>query len=80
MRVVQWRQRGQRTDTAQREAIGYLGEWYAYHWLCAHYPDSMDETSWVSTNRRKAFPGSSGDDGFGYDFRIGSGRRPTCSK
>ncbi|GCB53477.1 sacsin N-terminal ATP-binding-like domain-containing protein [Streptomyces sp. NL15-2K] len=62
--------------TAQREAIGYLGEWYAYHWLCAHYPDSMDETSWVSANRRKAFPGPSGDDGLGYDFRIGSGRRP----
>ncbi|MFD9327832.1 sacsin N-terminal ATP-binding-like domain-containing protein [Streptomyces sp. NPDC060065] len=62
--------------TAQREAIGYLGEWYAYHWLCAHYPDSMDATSWVSTNRRKAFPGPPGDDGLGYDFRIGSGRRP----
>ncbi|MFG3545901.1 sacsin N-terminal ATP-binding-like domain-containing protein [Streptomyces sp. NPDC047725] len=61
---------------AQREAIGYLGEWYAYQWLCAHYPDSMDETSWVSTNRRKAFPGPPGDNGLGYDFRIGSGRRP----
>ncbi|MFG2943310.1 protein NO VEIN domain-containing protein [Streptomyces sp. NPDC048282] len=36
----------------------------------------MDATSWVSTNRRKAFPGPPGDDGLGYDFRIGSGRRP----
>ncbi len=33
-------------------------------------------TSWVSTNRRKAFPGPPGDDGLGYDFRIGSGLRP----
>ncbi|WP_433919792.1 DUF3883 domain-containing protein [Streptomyces canus] len=61
---------------AQREAIGYLGEWYAYQWLCAHYTDGMDGTCWVSTNRRKAFPGPPGDDGLGYDFRIGSGRRP----
>ncbi|AJC59468.1 DUF3883 domain-containing protein [Streptomyces sp. 769] len=65
-----------RLTAAQREAIGYVGEWYAYHWLCAHYPDGMDETSWVSTNRRKAFPGPSGDDGLGFDFRVGSGRRP----
>ncbi|MEU0358944.1 DUF3883 domain-containing protein [Streptomyces cyaneofuscatus] len=62
--------------TAQREAIGYVGEWYAYQWLCARYPDRMDETSWVSGNRRKAFPGASGDDGLGYDFRVGSGRQP----
>ncbi|MGQ4418914.1 DUF3883 domain-containing protein, partial [Streptomyces sp. SAS_269] len=62
--------------TAQREAIGYVGEWYAYQWLCARYPDRMDETGWVSGNRRKAFPGSSGDDGLGFDFRVGSGSRP----
>ncbi|MEU3692412.1 DUF3883 domain-containing protein [Streptomyces narbonensis] len=62
--------------TAQREAIGYVGEWYAYQWLCARYPDRMDETGWVSGNRRKAFPGPSGDDGLGYDFRVGSGSRP----
>ncbi|MFI0220291.1 sacsin N-terminal ATP-binding-like domain-containing protein [Streptomyces lydicus] len=62
--------------TAQRKAIGYIGEWYAYHWLCAHYPGGMDDTGWVSTNRRKAFPGPPGDDGLGYDFRIGSGQRP----
>ncbi|MEU7116138.1 DUF3883 domain-containing protein [Streptomyces sp. NPDC046182] len=62
--------------TAQREAIGYVGEWYAYQWLCARYPDRMDETGWVSGNRRKAFPGPSGDDSLGYDFRVGSGSRP----
>ncbi|MEU7154403.1 hypothetical protein AB0B15_41305 [Streptomyces sp. NPDC045456] len=61
---------------AQREAIGYVGEWYAYQWLCALYPDHMDETCWVSSNRRKAFPGPSGDDNLGFDFRIGSGSRP----
>ncbi|MFZ4178799.1 sacsin N-terminal ATP-binding-like domain-containing protein [Streptomyces griseoincarnatus] len=62
--------------TAQREAIGYVGEWYAYQWLCGRYPDRMDETCWVSGNRRKAFPGPSGDDGLGFDFRVGSGSRP----
>ncbi|GHH26767.1 sacsin N-terminal ATP-binding-like domain-containing protein [Streptomyces rubradiris] len=62
--------------TAQREAIGYVGEWYAYQWLCARYPDRVDETCWVSSNRRKAFPGPSGDDGLGFDFRVGSGSRP----
>ncbi|WUI51876.1 DUF3883 domain-containing protein [Streptomyces sp. NBC_00414] len=36
----------------------------------------MDETGWVSGNRRKAFPGPSGDDGLGFDFRVGSGSRP----
>ncbi|MET8220762.1 hypothetical protein [Streptomyces hirsutus] len=74
------RQYGGGTDsgltTAQREAIGYVGEWYAYQWLCACYPDRMDETCWVSGNRRKAFPGPSGDDGLGFDFRVGSGSRP----
>ncbi|MFD3658691.1 protein NO VEIN domain-containing protein [Streptomyces sp. NPDC058620] len=67
---------GRGLTTAQREAIGYVGEWYAYQWLCARYPDSMDETGWVSGNRRKAFPGPSGDDGLGFDFRVGSGSRP----
>ncbi|MFI6582199.1 protein NO VEIN domain-containing protein [Embleya sp. NPDC050493] len=61
--------------TAQREAIGYVGEWYAYQLLCVRYPDRMDETGWVSSNRRKAFPGPSGDDGLGFDFRVGSGNR-----
>ncbi|MFC1412825.1 sacsin N-terminal ATP-binding-like domain-containing protein [Streptacidiphilus sp. N1-12] len=60
---------------AQRTAIGYAGEWYAYHWLCRQYPGT-DESSWVSTNRRGAFPGTPGDDGLGFDFRVGSGKQP----
>ncbi|MFJ5920967.1 protein NO VEIN domain-containing protein [Kitasatospora sp. NPDC092948] len=60
---------------AQRTAIGYAGEWYAYHWLCRQYPGT-DESSWVSTNRRGAFPGSPGEDGLGFDFRVGSGKQP----
>lgn len=60
---------------AQREAIGYAGEWFAYQWLRRHYP-AANETSWVSTNRRKFFPGLPGDDGLGYDFRVSSGRQP----
>ncbi|QDQ09774.1 sacsin N-terminal ATP-binding-like domain-containing protein [Streptomyces spectabilis] len=61
---------------AQRDAIGYMGEWYAYHWLCRGYPEAADETSWVSTNRRRLFPGPAGDDGLGYDFEVGSGKLP----
>ncbi|MFH9351130.1 sacsin N-terminal ATP-binding-like domain-containing protein [Kitasatospora sp. NPDC017646] len=60
---------------AQRTAIGYAGEWYAYQWLCRQYPGT-DESSWVSTNRRGAFPGTPGDDGLGFDFRVGSGKQP----
>ncbi|WP_260609814.1 DUF3883 domain-containing protein [Streptomyces sp. WAC06614] len=61
---------------AQREAIGYMGEWYAYHWLRAAYPTRTDESSWVSANAGRAFPGVRGDDGLGFDFRVGSGKRP----
>ncbi|MER6125390.1 hypothetical protein ABT173_22700 [Streptomyces sp. NPDC001795] len=61
---------------AQREAIGYVGEWYAYQWLRGHYSAGVDETSWVSSNRRKAFPGPPGDDSLGFDFKVGSGKRP----
>ncbi|UKY54737.1 hypothetical protein [Streptomyces inhibens] len=70
-----------RLSAAQREAIGYAGEWFAYQWLRRKYR-AANETSWVSTNRRKFFPGLPGlpglpgDDGLGYDFRVGSGRQP----
>ncbi|MFH9330361.1 sacsin N-terminal ATP-binding-like domain-containing protein [Streptomyces althioticus] len=64
-----------RLSAAQREAIGYAGEWFAYQWLCRNYL-ATNETSWVSTNRRKFFPGPPGDDGLGYDFRVGNGRQP----
>ncbi|MEU5344715.1 hypothetical protein AB0H18_28460 [Streptomyces sp. NPDC020766] len=61
---------------AQREAIGYVGEWYAYQWLRVNYEAGTDENSWASTNRRKAFPGAPGDDSLGFDFKVGSGKRP----
>ncbi|MYR56332.1 DUF3883 domain-containing protein, partial [Streptomyces sp. SID625] len=64
-----------RLSAAQREAIGYAGEWFAHQWLCRHYP-AANETSWVSRNRGKFFPGDPGDDGLGYDFRVGGGSRP----
>ena len=60
---------------AQRTAIGFAGEWIAYQWLRKNYP-ATDESSWVSTNRQKIFPGPPGDDGLGFDFRIGSGQEP----
>ncbi|WP_370018421.1 sacsin N-terminal ATP-binding-like domain-containing protein [Planotetraspora sp. GP83] len=56
----------------QRMAIGFAGELIAYEWLRANYPATTEE-SWVSTNRRKAFPGSTGDDTLGYDFKVGTG-------
>lgn len=65
---------------AQREAIGYMGEWYAYQWLRGRYSADVDETSWVSSNRRKAFPGPPGDDGLGFDFKVGSGKRPMSAR
>ncbi|PZG19835.1 sacsin N-terminal ATP-binding-like domain-containing protein [Nonomuraea aridisoli] len=55
----------------QRTAIGFAGELIAYEWLRASYPATTEE-SWVSTNRRKAFPGSPGDDSLGYDFKVGT--------
>lgn len=61
-------------SSAQRSAIGFVGEWYAYHWLREQHP-TMDETSWVSGYRGHVFPGV-GDDSLGYDFRIGSGKNP----
>ncbi|MFE3073582.1 sacsin N-terminal ATP-binding-like domain-containing protein [Streptomyces sp. NPDC059247] len=69
-----------RADTglsqAQRDAIGYMGEWYAYHWLLANEEAATDESIWVSTNRRKAFPGLCGDNSLGFDFSVGSGKQP----
>ncbi|MFJ1792474.1 sacsin N-terminal ATP-binding-like domain-containing protein [Kitasatospora griseola] len=62
-------------SAAQREAIGFVGEWIAYQWLREHHR-TANEDSWVSANRRNVFPGSSGDDTLGYDFSVGSGRHP----
>ncbi|MFD3910759.1 sacsin N-terminal ATP-binding-like domain-containing protein [Streptomyces sp. NPDC058603] len=62
-------------SSAQRSAIGFVGEWYAYHWLREQHR-AMDETSWVSTNRGHVFPGPPGNDSLGYDFEVGSGKNP----
>lgn len=62
-------------SSAQRTAIGFVGEWFAYQWLRERYP-TADESSWVSTNRQNVFPGSLGDDGLGFDFSVGSGKQP----
>ncbi|MFC9927452.1 sacsin N-terminal ATP-binding-like domain-containing protein [Streptomyces sp. NPDC127190] len=61
-------------SSAQRSAIGFVGEWYAYQWL-REQDRATDETSWVSGNRAHVFPGP-GDDSLGYDFTVGSGRSP----
>ncbi|MFE9470293.1 protein NO VEIN domain-containing protein [Streptomyces griseofuscus] len=74
-------QPGRRVDgerglsSAQRSAIGFVGEWYAYQWL-REQDRATDETSWVSGNRVHVFPGPTGDDSLGYDFEVGSGRNP----
>jgi hypothetical protein len=60
---------------SQRDAIGFIGEWFAFQWLLAHHRGA-DSSSWVSTNRRHVFPGPGGNDGLGFDFSIGSGNSP----
>ncbi|MER5203615.1 DUF3883 domain-containing protein [Streptomyces sp. NPDC002825] len=62
-------------SSAQRSAIGFVGEWYAYQWL-REQDRATDETSWVSGNRTHMFPGPAGDDSLGYDFAVGSGKSP----
>lgn len=62
-------------SSIQRTAIGFVGEWFAYQWLRDNYP-AADESSWVSTNRQHVFPSPLGDDGLGFDFRVGSGKQP----
>lgn len=53
----------------QRQAVGFAGEWLAYQWLTRHYREA-NESSWVSTYRRRVFAGGLGDDTLGYDFRV----------
>ncbi|MCC0094720.1 hypothetical protein K7B10_07960 [Streptomyces flavotricini] len=62
-------------SSAQRSAIGFVGEWHAYQWL-REQDTATDETSWVSGNRAHIFPGPAGDDSLGYDFKVGSGKSP----
>jgi hypothetical protein len=54
---------------AQREAIGFAGEWLAYQWLRRHYP-SASPASWVSSYRTQVFSGDPGDDTLGYDLEV----------
>jgi hypothetical protein len=58
-----------RPSEIQTAAIGFAGEWLAYQWLTARYPQA-NEASWVSKNRAFVFPGNPGNDGLGYDFII----------
>ncbi|KDN86993.1 DUF3883 domain-containing protein [Kitasatospora cheerisanensis] len=62
-------------SAAQREAIGFVGEWIAYRWLRENHPTTTED-SWMSANRRNVFPGAPGDDTLGYDFSVGTGRHP----
>ena len=59
-----------RASDVQLNAIGFAGEWLAYHWLLQHYPHHVDESCWKSKNRAEAFTGDLGDDGRGYDFLL----------
>ncbi|MGC1237554.1 MAG: DUF3883 domain-containing protein [Acidimicrobiales bacterium] len=59
----------------QRQALGFAGEWLAYQWLSRIYPEA-NESSWVSTNRRRVFAGDPGNDSLGFDFRVERTRQP----
>ncbi|WP_344950260.1 sacsin N-terminal ATP-binding-like domain-containing protein [Terrabacter ginsenosidimutans] len=60
----------ERLTDEQRRAIGFAGEFFVYSWLRHRYPDTCNEEAWVSRNREAYFPGTTGDDGAGFDFRI----------
>ena len=59
----------------QRQALGFAGEWLAYQWLTRLYPEA-NESSWVSTNRRRVFAGDPGNDSLGFDFQVERARGP----
>lgn len=54
----------------QRSTMGLASEWLAYRYLQNRHSGAVDEESWVSTNRRRFFGGSDGDDALGFDFRV----------
>ncbi|MDP8928832.1 MAG: hypothetical protein M3O70_09720 [Actinomycetota bacterium] len=58
-----------RLSEAQREAVGFAGEWLAYKWLARHHDEHFSPACWVSEYRETIFPGS-GDDGLGWDFEV----------
>lgn len=59
----------------QRQALGFAGEWLAYQWLTRTYPEA-NESSWLSTNRRRVFAGDPGNDNLGFDFQVELTRGP----
>lgn len=63
-------QRTARLTETQKVAMGVASEWLAYQYLKRRFPDAVDESSWVSENRKKFFGGGEGDDSAGYDFLV----------
>ncbi|MDQ4021647.1 MAG: DUF3883 domain-containing protein [Actinomycetota bacterium] len=61
-----------RVSDLQLNAIGFAGEWLAYHWLLQRYPDQVTDACWKSKNRAAVFTGDLGDDQLGYDFAVPS--------
>ena len=58
-----------RLSDAQREAVGFAGEWLAYKWLERLHGDDFSPGSWMSAYRELTFPGA-GDDSLGWDFQV----------
>lgn len=59
-----------RASDQQLNAIGFAGEWLAYHWLLTRYPNQVNESCWKSKNRAETFTGDPGRDDLGYDFAV----------
>ena len=58
-----------RLSDAQRDAVGFAGEWLAYKWLDRLHGDDFSPECWASAYRELAFPGI-GNDGLGWDFQV----------
>jgi hypothetical protein len=72
-RGARWN-RDRQLSEAQRQAMGMAGEWLAYQFLLKRHEGYVDESSWISENRRHFFRGETGFDGAGYDLRIATPR------
>lgn len=62
--------RATRLTETQKVAMGVASEWLAYQYLKRRFPDTVDESSWISENRTNFFGGSEGYDSAGYDFLV----------
>jgi hypothetical protein len=58
-----------RLSDAQRDAVGFAGEWLAYKWLERLHGDDFSPECWASAYRELVFPGI-GNDGLGWDFQV----------